>query len=63
MAETTLPPWTAASLAMLLDALDGVALSASERASLAWLAEFGTHTVKNIAAVITRVRQTSEGGK
>ncbi len=61
MTETTLPPWTAASLAMLLDALDGVALSASERASLAWLAEFGTHTVKNIAVMITRVRQPQEG--
>jgi hypothetical protein len=61
MAETTLPPWTAASLAMLLNALNGVAPSASECASLAWLAEFGTHTVKNIAAVIIRVRQTQEG--
>jgi hypothetical protein len=27
MTETILPPWTAASLAMLLDALDGMALS------------------------------------
>lgn len=41
MTETTLPPWTAASLAMLLDALDGMALSASERASLAWLTNSG----------------------
>jgi hypothetical protein len=52
MTETTLPPWTAASLAMLLDALDGMALSVSERASLAWLAEFGTHTVKNIQGTV-----------
>ena len=29
MAETTLPPWTAASMAMLLDALDGAALTGS----------------------------------
>ena len=63
MTETILPPRTAASLAMLLDALDGVALSAGERASLAWLAEFGIHAVKNIATVITRVRQTQDGGQ
>lgn len=52
MTQTTLPPWTAASLAMLLDALDGMALSASERASLAWLTKFGTHTVKNIQSTV-----------
>ena len=45
-------------LAVLLDALDGVALSDGERASLTWLAGFEVHTVENIAAVITRARQT-----
>jgi hypothetical protein len=35
-----------------------VALSDSERASLTRLAEFEEHTVENIAAVITRARQT-----
>ena len=43
---------------MLLDALDGVPLSDGERASLAWLAGFEARTVENIAAVITRARQT-----
>jgi hypothetical protein len=58
MTETTLPPWHAARLTVLLDALDGVALSDAERASLAWLAGFEAHTVENVAAVITRARQT-----
>jgi hypothetical protein len=58
MTETTLPPWQAARLAVLLDALDGVALSDAERASLVWLAGFEAHTVENIAEVITRARQT-----
>ncbi|MGB6161707.1 MAG: hypothetical protein WCF33_01380 [Pseudonocardiaceae bacterium] len=43
---------------MLLDALDDVAISDGERASLAWLARFEAHTVANIAEVITRARQT-----
>ena len=47
-----------ARLAVLLDALDGVPLSDGERASLTWLAGFEVHTVENIAAVITRARQT-----
>ena len=46
---------TAPGQAVLLDALDGVALSASKRA---WLAGFEASTVENIAAVITRARQT-----
>jgi hypothetical protein len=54
----SLPDWQSARLAVLLDALDGVALSDGERASLAWLAGFETHTVENIAAVITRARRT-----
>jgi hypothetical protein len=39
-------------------ALDGVALSDAERASLTWLAGFEAHTVENIAEVITRARRT-----
>ncbi|MGH3934527.1 MAG: hypothetical protein ACRDS1_06050 [Pseudonocardiaceae bacterium] len=42
----------------MLDALDGMPLSDSERASLTWLAGFERCTVENIAAVITRARQT-----
>lgn len=38
----------------MLDALDGVAISSAERASLTWLAGFEA----SIAAVITRARQT-----
>ncbi len=37
---TSLPPGQADNLARLLDALDGVVLSAGERASLTWLAGF-----------------------
>jgi len=51
-------PTKANKLAALLDALDGVALSDAERASLAWLAGFEAHTVENIAEVIIRARQT-----
>jgi len=53
VSTTSLPP----AQAVLLDALDGVALSSAERASLAWLAGFETSTVENLAAVITRARQ------
>ncbi len=49
--------------AVLLNALDGVALSDGELASLAWLTGFEAHTVENIAAVITRARQSWEGGQ
>ncbi len=47
-----------ASLAALLNALDGVALSDGERATLTLLAGFETSIVKNLAAMITRARQT-----
>jgi hypothetical protein len=53
----SLPGCQSARLAVLLDALDGMALSEAERASLAWLAGFEAHTVENVATVITRVRQ------
>jgi hypothetical protein len=42
---------------VLLNALDGVAISDAERASLSWLAGFEVHTVENVAAVITRARR------
>ena len=45
-----------AQLAVLLDALDGVTLSDSERRSLAWLAGWERHVIEDIAAVITRAR-------
>jgi hypothetical protein len=48
-----LPPGQANNLAVLLDALDGVAISDGERASLAWLAGFGVSTVENVATVLT----------
>ena len=51
-----LPPWEAARLAVLLDALDGVAISDAERRSLAWLCGFEADTVENLAAVIRRAR-------
>jgi len=57
MTETTMPPWQAARLAVLLDALSGVPLSDAERASLTWLAGFERCTVENVAAVITRARR------
>jgi hypothetical protein len=58
MTETTLPPWHAARLTVLLDALGGVPISDAEHRSLVWLAGFEAHTVENVAAVITRARQT-----
>jgi hypothetical protein len=54
----SLPGWQSSRLAVLLDALDGVALSDGECATLTWLAGFEAHTVENIAEVITRARQT-----
>jgi hypothetical protein len=53
-----LPHWQIARLAVLLDVLDGVMISDSERASLTWLAGFEAHTVEKVVAVITRARQT-----
>jgi hypothetical protein len=58
MTETTLPPWHATRLAVLLDALGSVPISDAERRSLVWLARFEAHTVENIAEVISRARQT-----
>jgi hypothetical protein len=45
------------NLALLLDALDGVA-DLRRRACLPGMAGFETHIVENIAAVITRARRT-----
>jgi hypothetical protein len=61
MTETTLPPWQIARLAVLLDALDGVPISDTERRSLLWLAGFEVHTVENMAAVIRRARGVDTG--
>jgi hypothetical protein len=47
-----------AAPALLLDALSGVPISDAERGSLMWLAGFEAQTVENVAAVITRTRQT-----
>jgi hypothetical protein len=58
MTEATMPPWQAARLTVLLDALNGVPLSDAERRSLMWLAGFEAPTMENIAAVITRTRTT-----
>jgi hypothetical protein len=52
-----LPGWQRARLAILLDALDGVALSYPEMASLAVLAREELVTVENLAAVIRRARK------
>ena len=54
-----LPQWQADRLALLLDALDGVAITDAERRSLAWLSGFEADTVANIAAVIHRVKARS----
>jgi hypothetical protein len=58
MTGTILPPGHAARLTVLLDGLGGVPISDAERRSLVWLAGFEAHTVENIAAVISRARQT-----
>jgi len=52
-----LPPYQAARLATLLDALGGVPISDAERRTLAWLCGFETHTVEHLAAVIRRARR------
>lgn len=44
----------AAQLAVLLDALRGVEISASERRTLEWLAGWETHTVENLAALFIK---------
>ena len=53
---SSLSPGQAARLTVLLDVLDGVALSDAERRSLVWLAGFEEHTVANVAAVMRRAR-------
>lgn len=52
-----------ARLAVLLDALGGVARSGGERAFLTGLAGFVAHTVENIVAVIIRARWTRRCGQ
>ncbi|MGH3939590.1 MAG: hypothetical protein ACRDTG_13360 [Pseudonocardiaceae bacterium] len=54
---TSLPPGEGNKLAVLLDALDGVAISDGARVSLIWLVGFETNTVENVAALITRARR------
>jgi len=53
-----LPDWQRERLALLLDALYGVPITDAERASLTWLSGWELRTAKNIAAVITRARQS-----
>jgi hypothetical protein len=60
VATTSLSAEQTNKLAVLLAALDGVVISDAERASLTWLAGCETHTVANIAAMITRARQTGK---
>ncbi|MDQ3152204.1 MAG: hypothetical protein M3R63_10950 [Actinomycetota bacterium] len=52
--------WERDQLALLLDALAGVAISDAERHSLTWLAGWECHTIENIAAVIRRARAAGE---
>ena len=59
MSAERLPAWQADRLATLIDALDGISLGATERASLTWLSGFEAATVENIAAVIRRARARS----
>ncbi|MGH4014626.1 MAG: hypothetical protein ACRDSL_12020 [Pseudonocardiaceae bacterium] len=44
-------------LAVLLDALDGVAISDVERRTLVRLSGWEKHTTENLTALITRARQ------
>lgn len=46
-------------LALLLDALDGVELTATERRTLEWIAGRDDETVDNVTAMITRARLIS----
>ncbi len=56
----TLPGWQANRLAVLLDALEGVAISDAERWSRTWLCGFEAHTVEHLAAVIRRARRAEQ---
>ncbi|MCA1708334.1 MAG: hypothetical protein LC808_35690 [Actinobacteria bacterium] len=55
-----LPDWQSERLTLLLDALDGVPISDAERVSLTWLSGWELRTAQNIAAVITRARQSGQ---
>ena len=57
---TALPDWQRDRLTLLLDALDGVPITDAERASLTWLSGWELRTAQNIAAVITRARQSGQ---
>jgi hypothetical protein len=46
-------------LALLLDALEGVELTAAERRTLEWIAGRDDETVNNVTAMITRARLIS----
>lgn len=46
-------------LALLLDALDGVELTATERRTLEWIAGRDDETVNNVTTMITRARLIS----
>jgi len=51
-----LPPWQAARLAVLLDAIGEVPITEGELASLTWITGFEVITVQHLAAVIHRAR-------
>lgn len=55
---TPLPDWQRERLALLLDTLDGVPSTNTERASLTWLSGWELRTAQNIAAVIIHARQS-----
>lgn len=48
----------AARLATLLDALQGVQISAAERRTLEWLTGWETDTIENLAGLFTKARAT-----
>lgn len=49
-----IPQWQRDRFAVLLDACDGLPLTASERRTLLWLASWEPHTVENLAAIIRK---------
>ncbi|MGH3796097.1 MAG: hypothetical protein ACRDSP_14540 [Pseudonocardiaceae bacterium] len=55
---TALPYHHPDQLAVLLDAVGEMAISDAERRTLAWLSGWEKDTVENLAALITRARQT-----
>lgn len=46
-------------LITLLEALDGVAITDAELASLVWLSGWEKHTVENVAALLCRARRST----